>query len=84
MYDDPNILIINDENIDPDELIENYVQALKYAYDLEDIRELLREFLIDAQYMLLRQFHIEQAKMNLGVLEELEDFYKKLFDFDDE
>jgi hypothetical protein len=82
--DDPNFLFIDDRNIDPEELIENYVEALKLAGTKKGIRELLWGFLSEVQYMTLRQWYIDQAKANLGNLEMLEKEVEMLYDEADE
>lgn len=82
--DDPNFLYIDDRNINPNEIVEIYVEALKLAETEKGIRELLRGFLSEVQYLTLRQWYIDQAKANLGNLEMLEREFEMLYDEADE
>lgn len=82
--DDPNLLIINEENINPEELVEYYTDTILDIHDRNEIQEILWCFLLDAQYMFLRQYYIDQAKANLGYLEFLETMYKELIDDEDD
>lgn len=71
--DDPNIVYIDDNNVTPEELIEDYTEALMIAETKKGVQELLYNFAYLLQYYTLRQLYINQAKENLGQLEQLND-----------
>lgn len=71
--DDLNIVYIDDNNVTPEELIEDYTEALMIAETKKGVQELLYNFAYLLQYYTLRQLYINQAKENLGQLELLND-----------
>lgn len=71
--DDPNVVFINEDNTQPEELIEQYTEAFRIAESKEGVQELLWEFMYDVQYHVMRQYFIDNAKATLGELEMLDE-----------
>ncbi|MCM3110024.1 hypothetical protein [Lederbergia lenta] len=74
MIDDaPNILIINDANENPQEIISDYIDIIKnYADDEKTLDSILWDLFNDVNYWSVKQMLIDQAKLNLKYLEDLE------------
>lgn len=75
MIDDlPNILIVPDNHEKPDDIVEDYLEMiLAIGDDKETLTYLLQDFFDDVNYWSVKQMLIDQAKLALGHLEQLEE-----------
>lgn len=70
----PNFLMIPEAPEKPEDIVEDYVEMIMSLKDDENIvRELLHDFFDDVNYWTVRQMLIDQAKVSLQHLKELEE-----------
>ena len=71
--DCPNVLIVPDAAEKPEEIIEDYLDMIReFKDDEENLTYILQDFFDDVNYWSVQQMLIDQAKMALGNLEELQ------------
>lgn len=85
----PNVLIINDVQETPKEMIEDYYHSIQYAISKgqrEEVFWLLQTFFEEINRWTVKQVLIDQAKLNMEQLEQMnideEAFYEDDDDFD--
>ena len=83
--DYPNILVVPDNDELPEDIIEDYIELLQDVRDdKEFLRELFQMFFDDVNYWTVKQVLIDQAKVNLYQLQELQECVYEEVDEDDE
>ena len=83
--DYPNILVVPDNDEVPEDIIEDYIELLQDVRDdKEFLRELFQMFFDDVNYWTVKQVLIDQAKVNLYQLQELQECVYAEVDEDDE
>ncbi len=86
MIDDaPNVMIINDVNEKPHDIIEDYIEIINnYASNNEELESILWDFFNDINYWTVRQMLIDQAKLNLKFLEDIENIEHEFIEDDED
>ncbi|MGM9986072.1 MAG: hypothetical protein ACI35O_02480 [Bacillaceae bacterium] len=72
--DYPNVLVVPENQETPEDIIEDYLDLIQdVKKDPDFLRELLQMFFDDVNFWSVRQLLIDQAKVNLQQLQELQD-----------
>ncbi|WP_137743265.1 hypothetical protein [Robertmurraya siralis] len=85
MEDYPNVLIVPTQET-PEEIIEDYIDIIQYNLERGiSLKEILYDFFIDCNRWSCKQFLIDQAKLSLHELENIQKFEEEEFvDIDDD
>ena len=83
--DYPNVLVIPENEETPEDIIDDYLTLMQDVQkDPEFLRELFQMFFDDVNFWTLRQLLIDQAKVNLNQLQEMQDcVYEEVEEDDD-
>lgn len=88
MIDDmPNVLVLNDSQESPDEIIEDYYASIRYAVskgDYNEILMLLELFWDDVNIWTIKQVLIDQTKLNIDQLEEIDKIESEFIEEDED
>ena len=83
--DYPNVLVIPENEETPEDIIDDYLTLMQDVQkDPEFLRELFQMFFDDVNFWTLRQLLIDQAKVNLNQLQEMQDCVYEEVEEDDE
>lgn len=80
-------MVVNENHEKPKDIVEDYLEIIKYADGNDfEIKQALFQFFDDVNYWTVKQLLIDQTKVNLQNLKELEDVEHEFIDddFDDE
>lgn len=80
----PNVLVVQDANENPDDIVQDYLEMiLNYKDEPQVIENLLHDFFDDVNFWSVKQMLIDQAKVAINHLQDLEECEHEFIEDDD-
>ncbi|PAD70713.1 hypothetical protein CHH83_02600 [Bacillus sp. 7586-K] len=79
----PNVLIVPNTHEKPEDIVEDYLEMIiNFKDEPENIKNILQDFFDDVNYWSVKQILIDQAKLTLQHLEDLEEVENEFIEDD--